>query len=65
MGQIIKIHDQVFEAPVQMTEQQRQAKEMGARWIGAKDPLPMPEMSRAAWDMRFQRRQREAARGAK
>lgn len=65
MGQLIKVHDQVFEAHVQMTEQQRQAKEMGARWIGAKDPLPMTEMSRAAWDMRFKRRQREAARGAK
>lgn len=65
MGQIIKIHDQVFEAPEQMTEQQRQAKEMGARWIGAKNPLPMPEMTRDAFQMRQNRRQREAMRGVK
>lgn len=65
MGQIIKIHDQVFEAPEQMTEQQRQAKEMGARWIGAKNPLPMPVMTREAYNMRQDRRLREAKRGVK
>lgn len=60
MGHIIKVHDQPFAAPVQMTEQQRQAKAMGKRYIGAHDPLPMPLLSRKAFEMRQDRRARAA-----
>ena len=56
MGHIIKVHDQVFAAP--MTEFDRQAKAMGDRYIGAKNPLPMPDPSYQAFLMRQDRRAR-------
>ena len=58
MGHIIKVHDQVLAAP--MTEVERQAKAMGDRYIGAKNPLPMPFLSRKAFLMRQDRRARAA-----
>ena len=58
MGHIIKVHDQVFATP--MTEVERQAKAMGDRYIGAKNPLPMPDPSYQAFLMRQDRRLRAA-----
>lgn len=42
---ITKIHESVFPLPIREDAVRRQIVAMGARYIGARNPLPMPEMS--------------------
>lgn len=65
MGQIIKIHDQVFEAPTRENLVKQQIKFMGERYIAHPKSRGLPPAGFQAFLMRQDRRQREAARAAK
>lgn len=60
MGVITKIYESVFPAPTRENEIKRQISELGDRYIGAKRPTAMPEVTLDAFLMRQRRRMRGA-----